>query len=374
MTDWDSAVIASGVTIDSYAELVDLNGRAVPVSVGDDMRDRLPLTGGQVVFSGSQPEQWSANLEFVDPWMVPKIHTHPLWGIAGLRLRVRWGVLWEGAWLWRTVCTLVPGNMEALTSRGIITGSLRCRDVLSLIRGAYGEPLSIAGLTIGEAILAIFGRCAPTIPLRVMPTDVVVPSGVTLSENDPLADALQLAAIGYVDGTVRTDSDGVAVVGARPEPTGPVLDWTSGQPWAASELKLGHGVEHMGNRITVVSTHADTPGLWVTVEDDDPSSPTYVGGPMGVRPLETIRTDKANTEAGLRSLGLMALGKGLRPTADLEGVLPQRPDLTYRHPALLDDPGLGVAGLYRVESFTLTLPVAGVDPVAMRVGMMGGYR
>jgi hypothetical protein len=111
----------------------------------------------------------------------------------------------------------------------------------------------------------------------------------------------------------------------------------------------------------------------VVVEDDDPSSPTYVGGPWGVHPMPSIETDKAVTEAALRSLGLMQLGRGLKPTEDVDLTIPQRPDLTYRHPVKLSRGLVGVAGVHEVSSWSLVMPVNGEPPQPMKVGMMRRY-
>ena len=123
----------------------------------------------------------------------------------------------------------------------------------------------------------------------------------------------------------------------------------------------------MGNQQTAVSTHPDAEGLYVTVQDDDPSSPTWVGGPWGVHPLPVITSDKTTTESGLRSLALMRLGKGLAPTQKISLQVPQRPDLLYRHPLLLACADLGIAGIRRVLSWSLTLPVRGTAPALMTV-------
>jgi hypothetical protein len=270
------------------------------------------------------------------------------------------------------VCTVAVGN-TSVDDKGTISGSVNGRDVLSLLRGGYGAPLNVSGMTISDALRAIFERCAPTLQIRIAPTTVTVPDTLTLREQDPLRDVLELAAIGYLDGTVRSDREGVVECGPRPEPTSPLLDWQEGEDCPVAEFHWEHGVEHMGNQVTVSSTHVDAVGLYVTVSDDDPSSPTYINGPMGKRPLPGVETDKATTVEGLTSLALMHLGKGLHPTEDVEVLIPQRPDLDYQHPVQLARAQLGVGSVYRVSSWPLTLPVNGEPPAPMRVGMMRRY-
>ncbi len=366
---WLQAVAAKGRTIESRAELVDANGVPQPITVAGVTSWDLPLSAASVEFRGEQPEQWSASMAFADPWMVPTTSAHPLWGARSMFVRLWWRVWAAGTWLEMPVCTVAVGNTAA-TDDGSISGTVRGRDVLSLLRGGYGAPLNISGATIDVALRAIFERCAPGLPVRIAPTSVLVPADTVLGEKDPLGDVLELAGVGYSDGTVRSDREGVVECGPRPEPTAPMLDWQEGPDCPVSELSWEHGIEHMGNIITAVSTHADAVGLYVTVQDDDPSSPTYVNGPMGKRPLPSIDTDKATTEAALRSLALMHLGKGLHPTEDVEVTVPQRPDLVYEHPVLLGRAQLGVASVYRVSSWSVNLPGNGETPSPMRVGMM----
>lgn len=374
-----AAIAAPVRLLRSRAELVDQHGTPVAALVDGVPTLALPLAGATVEFRGEQPEQYSATMEWAHPWMVPTTPAHPLWGARSLFVRLWWEIYTAGSWLGFPVCTVAIGDTSA-TDNGTVSGSTKGRDVLSLLRGGYGAPLNVSGATIDVALRAIFERCAPTLAVRIAPTTTTVPASLVLGEQDPLSDVLELAAIGYPDGTVRSDREGVVECGPRPEPTSPLLDWQEGPDCPVSEMARVHGIEHMGNRITVSSTHADAVGLYVVVEDDDPSSPTYVGGPWGIHPLPSIETDKAVTEAALRSLGSMHLGRGLKPTEDVDVTIPQRPDLTYRHPVKLSRALVGVAGVHEVSSWSLVMPVSGeppaqkkVTPAPMKVGMMRRY-
>lgn len=56
------------------------------------------------------------------------------------------------------------------------------------------------------------------------------------------------------------------------------------------------------NRITVTSDRADGSGpMWATASDDDPDSPTYVGGPFGVRSTQ-VRVTGADNQGQLFAL------------------------------------------------------------------------
>lgn len=366
---WLEAVDAPSRTLSARAELVDANGVPQPVIVGrEEARTMLPVSGASIQYRGEQAESWQAEITFSDPWMIPRTPSHPLMGYQQYGVRLWWGVKVDGNILEMPVCTVALGNVT-VNDDGTVSGNVRGRDVLSLARGGYGQPLNVGGLTCDEAIRAIFERVAPTLPLRIATTTVTLPADMILHEQDPAQDWTDIAAMGWPEGVVRSDREGVIVIGPRPDPT-LELDWQEGPDCPVIDLSRQHGIEHMGNQITVSSTHVDAVGLYVTEQDDDPSSPTYVGGPMGIRPLPGIETDKATTEEGLRSLALMHLGRGLHPVEDVDLTVPQRPDLEYQQRVRVVRELSGVDSTYRVSSWSMVLPVSGGAPAPMSVGMM----
>ena len=131
-----------------------------------------------------------------------------------------------------------------------------------------------------------------------------------------------------------------------------------------------HGIEHMGNRITVRSSDPDYVGVYATVQDDDPASPTWVGGPCGVHPLPSIDSDAVTTVEAATNLARMHLGRGLRPVEDVSVTIPQRPDLEYRQVVHLARRQVGIGADYRISSWDLDLPVTGQPPAPMSVRMM----
>jgi len=242
--------------------------------------------------------------------------------------------------------------------------------VLATARGGYGTPLDVSGLTVDNAIRAIFERVAPTLTLQVAATDVTTPDPCVLFDQDPAQDWTELAAIGWPDGVVRSDAWGDVIVGPRAEPAGPVIDWQEGDDCPVSAIRWSLKTSAMGNRQTVISTNPDAVGVYATAEDDDPASPTYVGGSWGPHPLPDITSDLVATTEACLNLARMHLGKGLHPAEDVEVTVLQRGDLAYQQPVRLGRAALGVGSIYRVSSWSLTLPVAGGDPPLMTVRMM----
>ena len=370
--DWAAPVVIPAIdrkvrTLSARAELVDATGTPVMVTVGtDEPRSTLPLASASVSFKGEVAEQWAATLTFTDPWMIPTDSTHPLWGARNYYVRLWWRILDDGEWTEHLVCTVAIGNSGGQDT-GTISGTVQCRDVLSTARGGYGGPLDVGGLTVDEALRAIFERVAPTLPLQVGTSTVTLPDVYELGEQDPAKDWTEIAALaGWV---VRTGRDGTVVAGPRPTPT-VALDWSEGHDCPVTELSWDHGIEHMGNRITVRSSDPDYVGVYATVQDDDPASPTWVGGPWGVHPLPSIDSDAVTTVEAATNLARMHLGRGLRPVEDVSVTIPQRPDLEYRQVVHLARRQVGIGADYRISSWDLEMPVTGQPPAPMSVRMM----
>ena len=367
---WQQAVAARQRVISARAELVTPDGTPVPVT--DDqgrIRPDLPLASASVSFRGEQREQWSASFKFTAPWLVPTTPNHPLWGLQNLRVRLWWRILVDGLWLETVLCTVIPTDPDTLDT-GVLATGMDGRDPLAAAVGGYAGPLDISGLTLDAAIVQIFARVAPTLRLQVAPTTVTAAANHVLGVSDrtPADDWTELAAAAWPDGVVRTNREGIIVAGPRPQPSGP-LDWQEGPDCVISEIRRTLKTSGMGNRQTVISRSVDGVGVYATVEDDDPSSPTYVGGAWGVHPLPDISTD-LETEEACRNLARMHLGRGLYPTEQITVTVPQRPDLDYRRPVQLARQQLGVAGVYEVSGWDLEVPAVGVAPGAMTVTMM----
>ena len=365
---WERAVSARVRTLAGWVELVDPAGNPVQVQTDEGPRWRLPASGASVTWR-DQMGGYSGQLTFADPWMIPTASRHPLWGASGLRARVWWAV-WSSemaAWLCKPVATLAIGDTDA-DDTGTISGRVSGRDVLATMQGYGGSGApDVVGMTVSAALGHIFARSAPTLAVTIAPSSEIIPEGTTL--RDPATDVVELAEMGYPLGVVRSDCLGAVHVGPRQAPADEPLDWQEGHGCPVSRIKWKHGVEAMGNHVRAVSTHPDAVGLYVVREDDDPTSPTWVGGPWGVHPLPQVESSIAATVEALAAAADAVLDRGLHPTEDVEVDVPQRPDMDGRTVRLTREQ-LGVAGVLTPASWSLSLPVAGEAPGLMSVGMM----
>lgn len=76
----------------------------------------------------------------------------------------------------------------------------------------------------------------------------------------------------------------------------------------------GRGSADVFNQVTVVSDLPDGGApLWATASDDDPSSPTWIGGPFGVRSARPLRITGVENQGQLLTVakGLIARSRGL---------------------------------------------------------------
>lgn len=368
--EWEQLLSERVRTLAAWGELVDDTGRPVQVMTSAGRpRWRLPLSGASVQFDTERQLSFSGKLTFSHPWMVPTTARHPLWGASPLRIRLWWAI-WNrrvGAWWPRPVATLAIGDTNVSDS-GTISGTVEGRDVLATAVG-YGRGVpDVAGMTIDSAARVILARSAPALQVTVAPTSVLVPEGTVL--RDPQRDLEELAAAGYPLGVARSNELGGVYVGPRPASSDAPLAWQEGVGCPVSSIDLAHGVTAMGNEVLAVSTHPDAVGLMVVRSDDDPTSPTYVGGPWGVRPLQVVESSVADTEEALGLVADAALDAGLHPTEDVALTVPQRPDLYGWRPARVAREQLVTAAVVQVTSWSLELPVPGVDPKLMGVGMM----
>ena len=104
-------------------------------------------------------------------------------------------------------------------------------------------------------------------------------------------------------------------------------------------------------------------------EDDDPSSPTYVGGPWGRRGI-TVQSDVVSTVEAATAYARRVLSGRRRPTESVSVTVLPRGDLGYRDVVSLKRDQAGVAGLYRVGKWSLSISAGDEAPALMKVEML----
>ena len=351
--EWLAAVGATSREITHRAELIDS---------ADTVVATLPIIGGRISFDGSLAEPFAGTLS-LPPSLVPTTVDAPLWPWSGLLARIWWRVRTDSGWLEMPLCTLELTKPRISDSGAAVTVEVTGRDVLGRAgRTGYGgrSVLYVGGLTVPAALVALFGRVAPTRRVVVADSAVTLPVVYALGERTAQEDWTDIAALaGWV---VRSDRLGVIYCGPDEQPDAIRADWQEGPGCKVSDLTRDIETDTV-NRITCTSTASDlaTP-VSGTAEDDDEGSPTWVGryGPFE----DEITSDLATTGEGCQALAAAELRKrGLRPLETVTVTVPQRPDLGYLDPVLLTRARSGVAGTYRVQSWDM--PLGSPDPMTV---------
>jgi len=362
---WREAVEARSRTVGWRVELID--------AVSGEWRMDLPVESGTVDFSGDDVEQWAASFTLVGEEWVPQKATDPLGPVSGLLARVWWGV-GDSSGLMEIPCgTFVLEDPQVVdtSSDGAPKVAVTGRDPLSLVRATgYGPAtVTLGGLTAPAALAAIMRAVAPNQPIRVdTSSSVLLPD---VYEAGAAAVGKDLTTISGVAGYVcRTDREGVIVFGPTPAPEKLSADWSEGDECAVEDLERAITTHNMVNAVRVVSSNPEVdPPVTGYASDDDPSSPTFVGGPWNTRGI-TVQSDVVASEEAATALARSTLSGRRRPTESLRVRVPPRPDLGYRDLVALHRPAAGVGGLFRVGGWSVAITPPGEPPSKMTVKML----
>ena len=352
---WVAAVKARTRTVTSRVDLLDDT---------DTVIGSLPVTGGDIEYT-SAAISWAGRLALSGrPDMVPASWLDPLDARSRTRARVVWAVDTPDGWLEWVVCTL---DLEDPTITETATGidvTVEGHDTQDRIRRAgYGPTvLSLGGLTVTAALRQIFATVAPLGRWSVPDTSTVLPATFEVGTESPARDWTDIAAAaGWV---VRTDRFGVVTAGPWPDPV--THDgYSEGPDCRVLSLRSSLTTSTLINRVIVASSHPQGTPIVGVAADMDPGSPTYVGraGFFDLRITSDTITDQVSADAMAR----LHLGRSLTPAQKIEIQVPPRPDLAYRDVLALTRARAGVWGLWRVQSWTLPLPVPGQPPAPMTI-------
>lgn len=359
---WKEAVNNHQRTVGMYAEMInDTGGHIID----------LPLSGGSIDYDGEAAEQWGCSITIIGQEWVPRSPKDPLDPRSSMRCRIWWRLQHGAGWVSIPVGTYILEDPQVRDDGTTPIITVKGSDPLTLIRrNGYGNNVvKVGGLTVPAALARIFQVVAAGQPIQIDSTSTVtMPTTYELTGGDPLDDLTNIAAqAGLV---IRTDRLGRIVCSPEPDTEDIRADWQEGEDCPVIDMDRDISSSNMVNSVTVVSTSPEvTPPISVTVEDTDPSSPTWVGGKWGRRSI-TIRTDSVATEEGATALATATLNGRRRPMETITVEVPQRGDLGFRDPIKLHRAASYVADTYRISKWSL--PLAGADdaPPTMSVTMM----
>ena len=362
MSDW-RAVVASPAWVDGVtAEHRIISARVEAVGVDSSHVGWVPIDAARISFDGTQTEQWQADLTFSDPDLVPYSPSAWLDGRSGVRLRIWWHLHTDGGILEVPVCTVVAEDPTG-TDDGTLTGQVRGLDPLAIARrGGYGSrTISVGGMTVTDALTALFDALVPGWPISVTPTTVTLPPVYDLWDREPAEDWTEIA--GMAGMVVRTDREGTITVG-RPAAGGLVADWSEGPGCPVLALAWEQKTSTIPRQVVAVTTNPDvTPplvGVWVHPD----------AAAMDIITETRIETSTATTQDAVDSLARMTGQRWARRQVSVTATVPPRPDLEYRDTVQLVRPLSQLHGIFEVSGWDLTLSGPDSSPDPMQVHLM----
>ncbi|WP_328336721.1 DUF5047 domain-containing protein [Streptomyces violaceus] len=244
----------------------------------------LEHMGGSVTVDRSQAIRRTCTVTIADPSLIPRTPTDQL-ATYGARLCIARGIDYgDGS------SELVPLGVFRLddadgdVSEGPVT--LQGKDLSAIVADdQFTEPFKVSGTVVG-AVTALIQRSIPDADVISLVTDQPIGSRVYDVEADPWAGAQEIAAAAGAE--VYPNADGVFVIAALPDllTTPPV--WAIEATEGGVYIKANRGMTSAGVKNGVLArgenASENVPPVSYLAVDDDPTSPTYWGGPYGRRP------------------------------------------------------------------------------------------
>lgn len=282
---------------------------------GDKLLDVLPFVTASVSVDSTADQRRALTVNFTDAQglYVPQLPTDYL-APFGQELRPYRGIKYADG-----TTEYVPLGCFPLTDTGTsYTGTdvpiaLTAPDRAQLVQAAKTTDFYtvVAGTNIATAIQNLLSARVAGLTFNLEPTTYATPGLVLQPGDDPWKAAVALAASAGQD--LSFDASGVVVSRTVPNPdTAPVsTDYPDGKLSVTTQISKNLSVTDTFNVVVVTG---EGPGVTTPVtaisQDNNPGSPTYVGGPLGQR-VKVIKSDQATTIAQAQAIADAELNKAL---------------------------------------------------------------
>lgn len=318
-------------------------------------------TGGSVTVDRGQTIRRSCTITSADITLIPRTPTDQL-AVYGARLRLARGVEYGDG-----TTELVPlgvfrlDSVDGDISEGPV--NLQGKAIEAIVADdKFTTPYTATGTVVG-AITALIQRSIPDADVLSLITDTPVGSRAFDVEADPWAGAQEIAAAAGAE--VYTNADGVFVIATLPDLLTATPAWaieaTEGGVYISGSRSMTSDNVFNGVLARGENTTDNAPPVSFLATDNDPTSPTYWGGPYGRRPLfyssSTLTTANACAQAANVQL---AKAKAPNASGDISSLpnpaLEPGDVLRVAHPD-------GVRELHQVASFSVPLDAGGDFPI-----------
>ncbi|WP_282790939.1 DUF5047 domain-containing protein [Streptomyces sp. CC224B] len=322
----------------------------------------LGHTGGSVPVDRGQAIRRTCTVTTADVSLIPRTPTDQL-AVYGSRLRIARGVDYgDGSQEFVPLGVFRLDSVEGDVAEGPVT--LHGKDLSACVADdKFTEPYKATGTVVG-AITALIQRSLPAADVISTVADAPIGARTFDVEADPWAGVQEIAAAAGAE--CYANADGVFVVSTLPDLTTTPAVWevaageggvyVSGSRAMTSD-NVNNGVLARGE-----NTEENLPPVSYLATDDDPTSPTYWGGPYGRRPLfyssSTLTTVNACAQAANLKL---AAAKAPNASGDFSSL--PNPALEPGDIIRVIHPD-GSRELHQVQSFTVPLDTGGDFPIA----------
>lgn len=196
---------------------------------------------------------------------------------------------------------------------GAIAIEVEGMDAAYILQQSLTSPLVVpVGTEAGLAFQTIVNQVDPSIEVNALVTRFTLPSNLVVGvEDDPWAKARQVASSAGCEAFI--DSTGVAIMRVAVTKAAPTALWdlTEGDGATFHRPRRMLDMDRVPNLVTVVGNSGGSAGsVRAQVWDDDPKSPTYLGGPYKTV-SKTIRTELVNTVDQATEMATTDLAMGL---------------------------------------------------------------
>lgn len=320
----------------------------------------LDHTGGTVTVDRTAVSRRTCSVDLADVSLIPRTAADKV-SVYGAKLRVFRGIRYPDG-----TQELVPVGVFRVEDVGgdvdtgpvTITGSSMEAQVAD---AAFQEPTSVlsADTTAVGGIRALIEAVIPDAIIISRATDATVGT-MTWDQQDSRWDACRTLAT-TIGAEVYCDAAGQFIIAPLPELAGPSVVWEVAAGEGGALVAASRGMSRVGvyNSVTAYgeNTVDDAPPVQATVEDIDPTSPTYVSGPFGRVPTfyssATLITTALCTAAATQKLK-----DSLKPNS--------RADITSLPNPLLEPGDVirvgyadGTRELHQISSFDISLDTSG---------------
>lgn len=279
----------------------------------------------------------------------------------------------DGSVEWVPVGVFRLGRPEESRRDGTVR--LEGADAIAVLQRPTTAPWVIAGGTdTSEAIARLLSDRVPALQFALPVSGVgSTPPLVLPIGSDPWEQAQRLAAaVGY-SLTVNAAGTVVMLPGVADPLAAVALTLGDGDAWDGGTVVLDVEGEEVANVVTVIGTHSSSGEVSASAADDDPTSPTFVGGDFGRR-TRTVTSSMVSTVGQAQALANRILADSLAATETVDWSMVPNPALDVGDTVVLVRSGSGLDASKRWLVTRIELPlVAGVMSVSAR-RVRGGDR